>query len=144
VSRSGYVDDMEDSLAFGRWRAQVASSIRGARGQKALREILAALDAMPEKSLIREELKSEDGVCALGALGDARHINMQEIDPEDPDAVAAAFDISHQLASEIAHHNDEYLGSHATGAQVWQHMHDWIAANIREETNADDAGRKDA
>lgn len=135
MSRSGYVDDMEDDLAFGRWRAQVASAIRGARGQKALRELLAALDAMPEKSLVREELVDENGgVCALGALGLLRGIDLEGLDPEDPDAIGKAFDIAHQLASEIVHHNDDYLGRHATGEQIWQHMRDWVAANIKEET----------
>lgn len=54
MSRSGYTDDDDDPLATGRWRAQVRSAIRGKRGQAFLRELIAALDAMPEKALITE------------------------------------------------------------------------------------------
>jgi len=49
MTRHGYVDDSEDTLAYGRWRAQVQSAIRGKRGQAFLKELAAAMDAMPEK-----------------------------------------------------------------------------------------------
>ena len=52
MSRSGYVDDMCDEWALIRYRGAVKSAIRGKRGQAFLREMLAALDAMPEKRLI--------------------------------------------------------------------------------------------
>lgn len=52
MSRSGYVDDMCDQWALIRYRGAVSSAIRGKRGQAFLREMLAALDAMPEKRLI--------------------------------------------------------------------------------------------
>ena len=55
MSRSGYCDDL-DPLDLGRWRAQVASAIRGKRGQKLLKELLTALDSMPKKELIANEL----------------------------------------------------------------------------------------
>ena len=48
MSRSGYSDDIDDNWAHIMWRGRVASSIRGKRGQAMLRELLAALDAMPE------------------------------------------------------------------------------------------------
>lgn len=57
MSRSGYDDDSEDALAHGRWRAQVASATRGKRGQRLLGDMLAALDAMPEKRLVAHELE---------------------------------------------------------------------------------------
>lgn len=134
MSRSGYTDDFDDNLALGRWRAIVASTIRGKRGQAFLKEMLAALDALSEKRLIRnalvidgfgdpytddiivgaDELVARDGtvcamgdVCAMGAVGKARGLNLGEIDPEDPPSVAAAFGISEPLAQEIAYENDE-------------------------------------
>jgi len=51
MSRSGYVDDMSDEWAAIRYRGAVSSAVRGKRGQAFLREMLAALDAMPEKRL---------------------------------------------------------------------------------------------
>jgi hypothetical protein len=49
--------------------------MRGKRRQAALKEMLQALDARPEKRLIAEDLEDSSGnVCALGALGKARGI----------------------------------------------------------------------
>ncbi len=107
MSRSGYIE-VEDPLDHGRYRAQVASAIRGKRGQRLLRDLLAALDAMPEKRLIAHELQDESGeVCALGACGRARGMDLTKIDPTEPCDVADAFDIADQLAREIAHVNDD-------------------------------------
>ena len=57
MSRAGYYEDDDDPLALGRWRAQVMSATRGRRGQQFLRDLLASLDAMPEKRLITDELE---------------------------------------------------------------------------------------
>jgi hypothetical protein len=131
MSRAGYsdLDDWDWDLI--RYRGQVASAIRGSRGQKLLTDLLAALDAMPDKALVSEELETESGeVCALGCLGKARGMEMAAIDPEDPDLVATAFDIAPQLAREIAYENDEGWYSE-TPAQRWERMRKWVAANIR-------------
>lgn len=110
MSRSGYSDDYgdDDPLALGRWRAAVRSAINGKRGQAALRETLAALDAMPEKKLIGESLMTADGeYCTLGVLGAARGLDMQKVDPEDWDAVAELFGIAPAMVREIVFENDE-------------------------------------
>lgn len=107
MSRSGYSDDL-DNWSMIKWRGQVASAIRGARGQKCLIDMLAALDSMPVKELVTSELEDEYGnVCALGALGKTRGMNLSLLDPEEPEAVAAAFNIAPQLAQEIVFENDE-------------------------------------
>lgn len=106
MSRSGYSDEC-DGWALIRWRGAVASAIRGKRGQQALREIAAALDAMPEKALAADSLVTADGeYCTLGALGAARGMDLAAIDPEDRAAVAEAFGISEALAAEIMFEND--------------------------------------
>lgn len=110
MSRSGYSDDCEDQWAMIRWRGAVNIAIKGRRGQQALCEILAALDSLPEKRLASESLVTADGdFCTLGALGKARGIDLEPIDPEDRDAVARAFGISEALAAEIMYENDEYI-----------------------------------
>lgn len=84
MSRSGYSDDY-DYL----WRGAVASAIWGRRGQVFLKEMLVCLDALPKKELIAGELIEEGGaVCALGAVGIARGISMEGINPEDRVEVA--------------------------------------------------------
>lgn len=110
MSRSGYTDDCDDQWALIRWRGAVNSAIKGKRGQQALREILAALDALPEKRLASESLVTAEGeCCTLGALGKARGIDLEPIDPEDRESVARAFGISEALAAEIMYENDEYI-----------------------------------
>ncbi len=106
MSRSGYSDDC-DGWALIRWRGAVKAAIKGRRGQAFLRETLAALDAMPEKRLVPNELESEGEFCTLGAVGHRRGVNLATIDPEDRESVAVAFGISEALAAEIMFENDE-------------------------------------
>jgi len=101
---------MDDALAHGRWRAAVNRAIRGKRGQAFLREMLTALDALPEKKLIAEELILDGQVCALGAVGQARGLDMSDIDPRDSDGVHTHFGIANAMAREIIFINDEVDG----------------------------------
>lgn len=130
MSRHDYGDcDEIDPLDLGRWRGRVASAIRGRRGQKLLRDLRDALDAMPDKQLIAGELESEGEVCALGAVGRARGIDMTGIDAEDSGRVAATFDIAEVLAREIAYENDEFDG---TPEYRWKWVRDWVENKIRD------------
>lgn len=120
MSRSGYSDDC-DVWALIRWRGAVKSAIRGARGQAMLRELIQALDALPEKRLAADSLVTADGeYCTLGALGRARGIDLTAIDPDDRRAVADAFGVAEALAAEIMFENDE------SAADKW----DWINVEI--------------
>lgn len=130
MSRSGYVDDL-DNWDLIKWRGQVASAIRGKRGQALLRDLVTALDAMPEKTLVAEALETEDGdVCALGAAGKVRGLQLSELDPEDYGSVASAFDIAPQLAQEIAFQNDDGGPWKETPEQRWQRMRDWAVKHL--------------
>jgi hypothetical protein len=130
VSRSGYSENL-DQWDLIRWRGAVSSAIRGRRGQRALREMAAALDAMPNKALIAHELQSVSGeVCALGALGVARGIDMSAIDAEEPLEVADAFDIAPALVKEIAYINDEEPWVQLTPEKRWLYVREWIARQL--------------
>jgi len=107
MSRSGYTDDMDDQWAHIRWRGAVNSAISGRRGQQALHEIAAALDAMPEKRLTTNDLEAEGEFCTLGVLGAARGIDLKNVDPDDPEAVADLFNLSPAMVREIVFENDE-------------------------------------
>lgn len=147
MSRSGYNDE-GDNVAM--WRGMVASATRGRRGQAFFRALLAALDAMPEKCLITNALETPTGeVCAIGALGKARGIDMSDIDSEEPSEVAPLFDIAECLAQEVVYMNDEYYGWTVTDdhkayrdytpEERWLKMRAWVAKQIRvtpEEANA--------
>jgi predicted outer membrane lipoprotein len=106
MSRSGYSDDC-DGWALIRWRGAVSQAIRGKRGQAMLGEMLQALDALPDPSLGAESLVTATGeYCALGALGRARAMDLESIDPDDRKSVAQAFDVAEALAAEIMDIND--------------------------------------
>lgn len=188
MSRSGYSDDGWDDesaqWASIRYAGALKSAIRGKRGQTFLKELLAALDAMPVKRLIREhlvidgdqdsytgdhygggtypqlivgadELIARDGtvaamgdVCALGALGKVRGLDMGDLDPEDADGVADAFGINEKIIRDIVYHNDEcfdyeYVGGARrviTPEERWHKMRNWIASLISDATRASHGG----
>ena len=112
MSRSGYTEDDEDGT-FGLWRGSVMRAILGKRGQQALKELAAAMDAMPVKTLAAESLVTDGGeFCTLGVLGNARGLDMKPIDPDDWDAVAAAFNMAPAMVREIVYENDEGLSGY--------------------------------
>ncbi len=133
MSRSGYVDDCDDQLAIGRWRGTVKSAIRGKRGQAFLRELADAMDAMPEKVLIADELINAEGdCCTIGVVCKARGIDVSNIDLEETEQVGAAVGIARQMVAEIEYENDECgaWGHPETPAERWQRMRKWVDSRI--------------
>lgn len=113
MSRSGYSDDYDEDGTGGLWRGAVERSIRGKRGQAALKELAIAMDAMPNKVLAAESLVTQDGeFCTLGVLGQARDLNMAPIDPEDWETVAASFNLAPAMVREIVYQNDEGVSTY--------------------------------
>lgn len=136
MSRSGYVDDGDlENWSLIRWRGQVASAIRGKRGQAFLRELIAALDALPEKKLIANKLELAGNVCAIGSVGRARGVDMSTLDVYDYDKIAAVFGVAHQLVQEIEWMNDEGFYGHTPEAR-WKFMRDWAVSNLKAEAAA--------
>jgi len=134
MSRSGYCDDYayDEPQLFNLYRASVDRALGGRRGQQFLRELLEALDAMPEKRLIAHELETPQGeVCAMGAVGQRRGVDMRTLDPEDPRAVAKAFNIAESMAREIAFLNDDI----SDPEKRWQWMRAWVARQIKETSD---------
>lgn len=107
MSRSGYSDDYDDQWGLIRWRGAVNSAIKGKRGQAFLRELAAAMDAMPDKRLVPDKLQTDGDFCALGVVGQARGIDLDKIDTEDWEQLAREFGISEALAREIMYENDD-------------------------------------
>lgn len=131
MSRSGYTEDSESDWALICYRGAVASGIRGKRGQAFLREMLTALDALPEKKLVAHELEMNGQVCAIGSVGQARGIDMSKLDPEEAEQVAEAFGISEALAREIVHINDDDGWRNDAPERRFERMRAWIVKNLR-------------
>jgi hypothetical protein len=61
-------DDEYGELHRGRWEWNLEQAIKGRKGQRALRQLEAALLAMPQRRLVDSELATPAGdVCAVGA-----------------------------------------------------------------------------
>jgi hypothetical protein len=131
VSRACYSDDL-DNWALIRWRGAVASAIRGKRGQAFLREMLTALDALPEKRLIPHELEQYGEVCALGSVGKLRGMDMSQIDPEEYEQVATAFGIPECLAREIEFENDDCYSQ--TPEDRYAYIYRWVERQLKPAT----------
>lgn len=136
MSRSGYTDVcMGADLAM--WRGRVASATRGRRGQRFFRELLAALDAMPTKRLVANELETDGEVCALGCIGRAKGLDLEALgigldeDCSDYGPLSAAFNIAEVLAQEVMFINDEagpYRGE--TPEERWARVRAWTVCQI--------------
>ena len=137
MSRSNYSDDI-DQWALIRWRGAVKSATTGKRGQQFFRDLLDALDDLPEKKLIANELveNSSGCVCALGALGKAKGIAMDQLDPEDSETVAGTFGIADALAREVVHMNDEYGAWDETPERRFTRVRNWVERQISEQEPA--------
>ena len=135
MSRSNYSDDCNGWSAI-RWRGAVNAAIKGARGQKLLRELATAMDAMPEKRLIADQLANADGeFCALGVVGNARGIPREillDVDPEDAGAIASLFDIAPALVKEIVYMNDDDDCRLRKPQTRWSCMREWVRDQINE------------
>jgi hypothetical protein len=99
--------------------------------------MLHALDALPEKRLIKNELQKRDvevssnvEVCALGAVGlRRRYIKLEELDPEDYDTLAQVFGVTRQLIQEIEWVNDELFDD--TPEACWLRVRKWVVKNMK-------------
>ena len=131
MSRSGYYDDCYDHRQLAMWRGAVASAIRGKRGQAFLKEMIAALESLPDKKLIAHELEQDGAVCAIGAVGRNRGVDMANVDPYDHEFIAVQFGISHALACEIMFMNDEWYRNEETPEARFERMKLWINGLIK-------------
>jgi hypothetical protein len=131
VSRHGYTEDDHDDAAAQwsmiRWQGALKSAIRGKAGQRFLRELRDALDALPEQALCRGVLATSTGeVCALGAVAKRRKLDVTEFIDEDgldPEDFGALLGIPDSLAREIMYQNDEWC-------DAWKHVRTWVDARI--------------
>lgn len=152
MSRHGYVEfDGDDVLAEGRWRGAMMSAIRGKRGQAFLRDLIEALDALPEKALAAHSFTRDGEICALGSVALKRGIDVSEFEPPkgedswdneiDHDALAEKFGIASCMAREVMWENDEGAYNE-TPPERWKRVRDWAVRNLRSPVDGEvDANR---
>lgn len=133
MSRSGYSDDADDGDGqLQLYRGNVDRAIWGKRGQAFLREMAAALDAMPVKELIAGDVVRDDkSVCAIGSVALARGLDVSKLDIHDGGEVGKVFGVARPMACEIAWENDDCGPYQETPAARWQRMRNWVRAHLR-------------
>ena len=135
MSRSGYsVDSWEEDYPneAEMFRANVRRTLEGKKGQLFLRELATAMDAMPEKKLIANELIDAQGdCCTMGVICAVRNLDVSKLDYEDPDQVGKALGIKSMMAREIAYMNDEGVDTEETPEARWTRMRKWVSDNLK-------------
>jgi hypothetical protein len=121
------------------------NALRGKRGQAVLKELEAALLAMPVKRLIHGFLAHEGEVCALGALAAKRKVDgglawkdaVDEL-PSCDGSVSDTIDfaesrlkIKQTLAIAISYQNDEGVEWRATPEERWEKVLQWVREQIK-------------
>lgn len=125
MSRSDYSDDCY-GVELTLWRGAVRKAMNGKRGQAFLREMVVAMDALPEKRLAVGALVSGDGYCALGAVGRSREIEMTdgEVDRDD---TARMFGVAPAMTAEIMDVNDR---DHESPEERFARVRAWAVAHV--------------
>lgn len=132
MSRAGYTDGgCDDNWAHICWRGAVESALHGRRGQAFLYEMLAAMDALPEKKLISGDLIDGDGcVCALGTVALARGTDVANVDPYEHEAIGPLFGIADAMAREIMWANDEGTWKKEAPEERFVRVRKWVVSRI--------------
>lgn len=132
-------------------QANQRRALAGKRGQKVLRELEAALLAMPERRLVNGVLcDAETGeVCALGQLavhrmergGLPHELAVKEVaewEGDDGNAWSTSYwvgkrrlGLAQPLATAVQYQNDE-VRSADTPEQRWEHLLAWVRSQIKE------------
>ena len=129
MNRSGYTDDCDEDEAD-EWECKLNDAMASPEGQAFLRELAAALDALPDKWLIEEQLVDEEGdCCAIGAVCKARGIDTAGMD-NDLGCVAERLGVPLPLACEIVNENDD---CRETPDVRWHRMRKWIERKIKKD-----------
>ena len=118
--RINYSDEEERPGQFALWDANCRRSLHGKAGQIALRDLEAALLALPAPRLLKDVLVSADGreVCAVGAYARYKGLDLSRFDPEDEsDEVGVAAGMPRLVAWEVVAQNDIHCDT------VWEVGH---------------------
>ena len=134
MNRSGYAESDDDDVGdadAAEWHRKVVAAMHSTEGQAFLREMAAALDALPGKWLIDGSLVNDDGdCCAIGAVCRARGIATAGMDDDGINCTAERLGVPWPLAAEIAYVNDGYR---ETPEARWQRMRRWVDRHIAQE-----------
>lgn len=139
MSRAEYSDDGCGEWQWIMWRGAVHSALQGKRGQAFLREMVEALDEIPDKRLIVGDLVIVDGLltttngcCAIGAVALKRGVDVagRRLNFASNDELAKVFGIANAMVREIEFINDEGTWRTETDEDRWVRVRGWVEEQI--------------
>jgi hypothetical protein len=104
--RFNYSEDEDFPGQFELWQANCQRSLSGKIGQAALRDLLAALLALPSKRLIANELDDGENVCAIGALARYKGLPARTVEDADTQDVGIECGMPRLVAWKVVELND--------------------------------------
>ena len=137
-----YQDDSGDAEPWmeGQQAGALRSAIRGQRGQRLLRDLVAGLEALPSPELSAGALEDEDTGCCCafgvvrryrGAAAVPLYFDPMEADL-DPPHFAEPFDVAPALAWEVVEVNEGSSDSNMEAArrQRWERVRAWAVKHL--------------
>lgn len=133
MSRINYSDNEEYPGQFELWQANCQRSLRGARGQRELRELEAALLALPEKRLIHGAAEENGEVCAIACYGQRKGVDLSKFHAySESDRIGVAGGMPRLVAWKVVEMNDEEF-DRETPEQRYEKMFAWVRSQLVQE-----------
>jgi hypothetical protein len=137
-----YYDDDCNPSEEGLRQGWLRSAIRGQRGQRFLRDLVAALDALPAPELSSGSLEDPETGCCC-AFGAVRRFRGPEnvrlcFHPEEedmtPDSLAEPFGVPETLAWAVVQANEEMSSGNTERdrRRRWAEVRAWAVCNLQE------------
>lgn len=130
--RIDYNDDESFPGQFHIWQANCERSLRGKAGQRELRELEAALLALPSKRLIHGSLTNEEGeVCAIACYAKHKGVDLSKFDPEyESDEVGIAAGMPRLVAWKVVEQNDIAADRRLTPEERYEKVLAWVREQL--------------
>jgi hypothetical protein len=141
--RISYTDQEYFPGQFGLWQGNCNRSLMGRGGQKSLRELEAALLALPDKRLVSGEFDNGEDVCAIGALARHRRI-VPKSDPEsEMEEVGVECGMPRLVAWKVVEVNDTYFDFRYEGGERvaytpeerYSKVLEWVQLQLAQRSN---------
>jgi hypothetical protein len=140
MTRLYYDDDDSDPSQEGLAAGALCSAIRGKRGQRFIRDLVQALDALPLPELAAGALEDEETGCCC-AFGAVRRFRGADAVPlwfhpmeEDmtPDNLAEPFNVSETLAWAVVQANEDGMtgNDESTRRRRWKQVRYWAVRQL--------------
>jgi hypothetical protein len=140
MTRLHYYDDDSDPSQEGLAAGALRSAIRGKRGQRFIRDLVQALDALPLPELAAGALEDEETgcCCAFGAVrrfrgADAVPLWFHPMEEDmNPDNLVEPFNVSKTLAWSVVQANEDGMigNDKSTRRLRWKQVRDWAVRQL--------------